>query len=116
MISPPSRTSLAFTFSAAGFIAISTSGWSPAVSIAVEPKLIWNAETPKVVPLRSPDFRREIGEGRKVVSGKRGRQRELAAGQLHSVAAVAGEADDDRLLRRMCGGFVFGQRDARLWP
>ncbi len=50
MISPPSRSASAFTFSAAGFIAISTSGWSPAVSIAVEPKLIWKAETPNVVP------------------------------------------------------------------
>ena len=108
MISPPSRTCPAFTFSAAGFIAISTSGWSPAVSIAVEPKLIWNAETPKVVPCGAPDFRREIGEGREVVAGERGRERELAAGQLHAVAAVAGKADDDSFLRRTSGGFSFG--------
>ncbi len=50
MISPPSRSWSTFTLSAAGFIAISTSGWSPAVSIAVEPKLIWKALTPNVVP------------------------------------------------------------------
>ena len=60
--------------------------------------------------LRRADFRREIGEGREVVAGERGRQRELAAGQLHPVAAVAGEADDDRFLRRMRGGFLFGEK------
>src|SRR6516225_419868 len=50
MIRPPARRSARLTLSAAGFIAISTSGASPAVSIEAEPKLIWNAETPKVVP------------------------------------------------------------------
>jgi hypothetical protein len=80
-----------FTFSAAGFIAISTSGWSPAVSIAVEPKLIWKAETPKVVPC-----------GARISRGNRGRSQdrcrpepwtsELPAGQLHPVAGIAGEA------------------------
>ena len=45
--------------------------------------------------LRRADLGGEIGEGREVVAGKRGRQRELPAGQLHAVAAVAGEADDD---------------------
>src|SRR3546814_1257008 len=39
--------------------------------------------------LRRPDFRRKIGEGRKVVSGQRGRQGELATRHLHAVAAVA---------------------------
>ena len=47
---PPSRRSARLTFSAAGFIATSTSGASPAVSTLAEPKLIWNADTPKVVP------------------------------------------------------------------
>ena len=63
--------------------------------------------------LRRADFRREIGEGRQVVSGERGRKRELAAGQLHAVAAVAGEADDDRFLRRVGGGFLFGEEMRR---
>ena len=49
--------------------------------------------------LRRADFGREIGESREVVAGQRGRQRELPAGQLHAVAAVAGEADDDRFHR-----------------
>ena len=57
--------------------------------------------------LRRADFRREIGEGREVVAGERGRQRELAAGQLHAVAAVAGEADDDGFGRRMRGRLPF---------
>src|SRR3712207_5517383 len=50
MIRPPGFRSSTFTLRAAGFIAISTSGASPAVSIEEEPKLIWKAETPKVVP------------------------------------------------------------------
>ena len=63
---------------------------------------------PEGRPLRRPDFRGEVGEGRKVVARERGRQRELPAGQLHAVAAVAGKADDDRFARRMGGGFLFG--------
>ena len=47
--------------------------------------------------LRRADLGREIGEGRQIVAGQRGRQRELPAGQLHAVAGIAGEADDDRL-------------------
>ena len=45
--------------------------------------------------LRRADLGREIGEGGEIVAGERGREGELAAGQLHAVAAVAGEADDD---------------------
>jgi len=59
--------------------------------------------------LRRADLGREVGEGREVVSGERGRKRELAAGELHAVAAVAGEADDHGFLRRMRGRFFFGQ-------
>ena len=51
--------------------------------------------------LRRADLGREIGEGREIVAGQRGRQGELAAGQLHAVAGVAGEADDDRFQRRV---------------
>ena len=110
MISPPSRRSPTFTFSAAGFIATSTSGWSPAVSIAQLPKLIWKAETPNVVPCGARISAGKVGEGREVVAGQRGRQGELPAGQLHAVAAVAGEADDDRLERRMGARFGFRQK------
>src|SRR6185369_5220795 len=58
--------------------------------------------------LRRADLRREVGEGREVVTGERGRERELAAGQLHAVAAVAGEADDYGFLRRTRRGFLVG--------
>jgi len=47
---PPAGRSPILTMSAAGFITTSTSGASPAVSTAWAEKLIWNAETPNVVP------------------------------------------------------------------
>jgi hypothetical protein len=50
MISPPGFKSPTLVFKAAGFMATSTSGASPAVSIDDDPKLIWNAETPNNVP------------------------------------------------------------------
>ena len=50
MIRVPGRMAGTFTLSAAGFMAISISGSSPAVSMDVEPKLIWKAETPNVEP------------------------------------------------------------------
>ncbi len=60
--------------------------------------------------LRRADLRGEVGEGRQVVAGERGGQGELAAGQLHAVAAVAGETDDDRFgvreRRRLGGGDI----------
>ena len=59
--------------------------------------------------LRSADFGGEIGEGCKIIAGERGRQSELPAGELHAVAAVAGEADDDRFGQRMCGRFLLGE-------
>jgi hypothetical protein len=60
--------------------------------------------------LRCTDFGGEVREGRKVVAGQRRRKRELPAGQLHSVAAVSGEADDDRFRFARRGGFVFGDQ------
>ena len=90
------RRSPTFAFNAAGFIATRTSGSSPAVSMPFAPKLIWNALTPNVVPCGAR-ISAEVGEGGEILAGERGRQGELAAGQLHPVAAVAGEADDHRL-------------------
>ena len=60
-------------------------------------------------PLRRADLGREIGEGGEIVAGECGRQGELAAGQLHAVAAIAGEADDDRFQRRIGAGFFGGE-------
>jgi hypothetical protein len=71
-------------------------GRSPAVSISVEPKLIWNAETPNNVPCGARISAGKSGKVAKSLPGERGRQGELAAGQLHAVAGIAGKADDDR--------------------
>ena len=64
-----------FTLRPAGFIATSMSGWSPAVSIWVEPKLIWNALTPNSVPC-----------GARISAGKSGKvARSLPASAVDSV-------------------------------
>ena len=49
---------------------------------------------------RRADLGREIGEGLEVVAGQGGRQGELRAGELHAVAAVAGEAHHGRVRAR----------------
>jgi hypothetical protein len=46
-------------------------------------------------PHGSTDFRRKIRESGKIMAGQRRRQRELATGQLHSIAGIAGEANND---------------------
>ncbi len=45
--------------------------------------------------LRRADLRREIREGRQIVSRQRGGERELPTRQLHAVAAVARKAYDN---------------------
>ena len=73
--SPPGLSAGKFTFSAAGFIATSTSGASPAVLIARLPKLIWNALTPNSVPC-----------GARISAGKSGKvARSLPASAVDSV-------------------------------
>src|SRR5947208_9493243 len=49
-IVPPRRRSFRSTFSAAGFMATSTSTSSPGVVTSTPPKWIWKADTPYVVP------------------------------------------------------------------
>ena len=44
---------------------------------------------------RGADLGREVRQGREVVTEDRGRVREAVAGQLHAVAGVPGEPDDD---------------------
>src|SRR5262249_47294130 len=53
---------------------------------------------------RRADLGREVREGREVVAEDRGLARELAPGELHAVAGVACEADDDAvdLLDLLC--------------
>src|SRR5262249_14949288 len=56
---------------------------------------------------RRSDFGREVGERRDVVTGFGGRLRELAASELHSVAGIAREANNDSLQMlgfHRCGG------------
>ena len=65
---------------------------------------------PEGRPLGGADLGGEVGKGREVVAGKRGRERELPAGQLHAVAAVAGEADDDAFRRNVGAGFFGGDQ------
>jgi hypothetical protein len=43
---PPASTLGRLALSAAGFIATSTSGWSPGVRMSRELKWIWKADTP----------------------------------------------------------------------
>ena len=83
-----------FVLSAAGFIATSTSGRSPAVRMSWSAKWTWNPETPGSEPGGRADLGREVGEGREVVAERRGLAREAVAGQLHPVARVTREADD----------------------
>ena len=40
------------------------------------------------------DFGGEIGEGCQIVSGQRGGQRKLSAGELHTAAGISGEPDN----------------------
>jgi hypothetical protein len=75
MMRPPGFRSLTLVLSAAGFIATSTSGASPAVVMSDEPKLIWNAETPNSVPC-----------GARISAGKSGNvARSLPARAVESV-------------------------------
>ena len=46
---------------------------------------------------RRANFSGKIGEGRKIVARQRRGQRELTAGQLHPVAAIACKANDNSL-------------------
>jgi hypothetical protein len=73
--SPPLRSLDISTLSAAGFIATSTSKSSPDVMIRLAPKLIWNDETPNVVPT-----------GARISAGKSGNvARSLPASAVASV-------------------------------
>ena len=52
--------------------------------------------------LRGADLGREVRQGRQVVAQDRGLGGEPVAGQLHAVAAVPGEPDDDPIERCTC--------------
>ena len=92
---PPFGRSCRFVFSAAGFIATSTSGWSPGVRMSWSAKCSWKPETPGSEPAGRADLGREVGERREVVARQRRLGGEAAARQLHAVAGVPGEPDHD---------------------
>ncbi len=75
--------------------------------------MIWKAETPKVVPCGARISAGKSGKVARSLPASAVDKRELAAGQLHAVAAVAGKADDDRFHRRAVGRFLFGQQMGR---
>ena len=95
MRSPFSGRSDRFTLRAAGFMATSTSGSSPGVWMSWLAKLIWKPLTPGQRSRRGADLRGIVGERADVVADEGGGVRELVAGDLHPVAGVAREADDD---------------------
>ena len=79
------------------------------------PKLIWNADTPNVVPAGARISAGKSGEGRKIVPFNRCRHGEMTAGELHSIAGVACKTDNcgfDFLpvLVRMIDGRYFRHR------
>ena len=96
MIVAPFGRSARFAFSAAGFIATSTSGRSPAVRMSWSAKWTWNPETPGSEPAGA-DLGREVRERREVVPERGGLAREAVAGELHAVTRVTREADDHAL-------------------
>ena len=85
-----------FAFSAAGFIATSTSGASPGVRMSWSAKCTWKT-TPREGAGRRPDLGREVRQRREIVAELRGLLREPVTGELHAVAGVAGEPDDDTI-------------------
>ena len=89
-------------FSAAGFIATSTSGASPGVRMSWSAKWTWNDETPGSVPAGARISAGKFGQRREVVAEGRGLLGEPVSGQLHAVAGVAGEADDDAVELLTC--------------
>ena len=108
MIVAPWGRSPRLARSAAGFIATSTSGASPGVRMSWSAKCTWNDETPGQRALRGPDLGGEVGQRRQVVAERGGLLGEPVPGQLHAVAGVAGEPDDDAvelldLLGATCG-------------
>ena len=103
---PPRGRSLTFVFSAAGFMATSTSGASPGVRMSSSEKWIWKPDTPGSDPAGARISAGKSGSVREVVADEGGLAGEAAAGQLHAVPGVAGKADDDvvDLLDRLAHG------------
>ena len=81
-------------FSAAGFIATSTSGASPGVMMSWSAKCSWKADTPGSVPAGARISAGKSGSVDRSLPNDGGLGREPVTGQLHAVAGVSGEPDD----------------------
>ena len=92
--------------SAAGFMATSTLGESPGRRDVVVGDVDLEGRHAGQGAGRGPDLGREVGEGGQVVAEQGRRGGEPVAGQLHAVAGVAGEPDDDAV--EQVGGFRVG--------
>ena len=92
---PPRSSWWSSARSAAGFMATSTFGASPGVVMSWSEMCTWKAETPARVPAGARISAGKSGSVRQVVAEQRAHAGEAVAGELHAVAGVAGEADDD---------------------
>ena len=104
-----------FVRSAAGFIATSTSGAVARSEDVVVGEVDLEAGDAGQRAGGRADLGGKVGKRREVVAEERGLAREAAAGQLHAVAGVAGEADDDVLqLLDGLGHRLFGRYSSLL--
>ena len=94
MIAAPLGRSPRLALSAAGFIATSTSGASPAVRMSWSAKCTWNDETPGQRALGRADLGGEVRQRHQVVAEDGRLLGEPVTGQLHAVTGVAREPDD----------------------
>ncbi len=92
---PRSRSVEAGERSAAGFIATSTLGASPGVVMSWSEMWTWNADTPAIVPAGARISAGKFGKVARSLPNTALDAGEAVAGELHAVAGVAGEADDD---------------------
>ena len=98
--------------SAAGFIATSTFGVSPGVTMSWSEMWTWNDETPAIVPAGARISAGKLGRVARSFPNAALQLGEPVAHQLHSVARIAREPDDDPVERRDAPGRVrhFGHR------
>ena len=78
-------------------MATSTSAASPGVVMSIDGELDLERGDPVDGPGRRPDLGGEVRQRRQVVAEHGGGGREPVPRQLHPVAGVAGEPDDDAL-------------------
>ena len=95
----PRRISPRLAFSAAGFIATSTSGASPGVRMSRDAKWIWNAETPATVPAGARISAGKSGSVARSLPNTAVASVKRLPGKLHAVAGVSRHSHDDSFAR-----------------